>query len=118
MKDKEILIKARKLIENGKHEFICHAICEAIYGDGWGTQWFVEVAQHPLFDWVNSMIGSGNTYYAWLNDGNYNPPNNKLCNTGRLQWLDWMINYCAIEEDFGKIIEVKKYTDTNNIDCY
>ena len=39
MKTSEIFAKCIPLIESGEREFICHAIYQAVHGEGWMVQW-------------------------------------------------------------------------------
>lgn len=76
----EALIKARKLIENGDEQYICHALYEV--GEA-GFRWEIM----DRLDWSQ-------TYESWLSC-NHPYVLNTMTKTdrqqGRLQWMDYMI---------------------------
>jgi hypothetical protein len=99
MKDSEILIKAKDLIENDTETFLCWAIIRV------GNTLEDSSQSASLLDWVEDMLGDSKWYSGWLYK-HHGEIAEKMTlqdrKQGRLQWLDWMIDYCKKEEAKSK----------------
>jgi hypothetical protein len=91
LSDKEALQEVkRRLLESDTYYICC--LIDCLYDEGLIT----ELQGSSLKAWINRMLGEYATYYSWLKAYHseflkaikYNPI------TGRLQWLDWMIEHC------------------------
>lgn len=88
MKDSEFLVIVREKIRNRTYTHICFAIQS------------VNAPQYQrmrLIAWIESMLGSNNTYLRWLLFNNYSTGGGAPY-YGRLAWLDWMIAECEKNE--------------------
>lgn len=98
MKDSEVLRRARDSIESGVDVFICLAIAKNPLYNG------LYDSEIPLVCWINSMLNEGRkdnptTYSGWLPIKLSMEMDAEDFKQGRLQWLDWMIDYCEKEEN-------------------
>jgi hypothetical protein len=98
MKDSEILKNARELIAAGKEDSVCDAITACSSRPG------IQINQGEiLITWAKGMLEGLDTLSIWLLekhgihchfDNSIDGPIRNL----RLRWLDWMIQYCELEE--------------------
>lgn len=100
MKDSEILREARKLIKSKKSHYICHALQEV--GKTY-PECYDQTAS--LKAWVMHMFEySCTTLATWLMrrgidiDVDWGEDIHGPIRDLRLRWLDWMIQYCELEE--------------------
>lgn len=109
-KARELLIEARRRIEEKQNNFICAAIQEAEEERrDEDRMWEYFDASYALRSWINDMLGPSNTYdiWIWLHHALLmrNMPvweQREKLRAGRVAWIDWMLT-----QDLGKI--VRKY---------
>lgn len=87
---RDVLKAARRRIESGADDYICHAIMAA------RVKGSTRAVKQYLTRWVNYALQGAHTYSGWLTN-NYCWMNNTQLREGRKQWLDWMINQLETE---------------------
>jgi hypothetical protein len=88
MKNSTILREARQSIANRTDSYICYAISDANSG--------TYQQRLKLQRWVMQMLHPYDSYSGWLAAKHpefYRKKRITGCKPGRLQWLDWMIQY-------------------------
>jgi hypothetical protein len=91
LSDKEALREVKRRLQKGDEYYICFLV-NCLYNEGLIS----ELQRSFLKAWISKMLGEYSTYYAWFKA--YHPEFLKAIKynpiTGRLQWLDWMIEHC------------------------
>ncbi len=106
---RELLIEARRRIEERQNTFICSALMDAERDRDEDRQWDYFNASYALRLWIADMLLPYSTYdnWIWQNHRHLMAPLHRLeqlekLREGRLAWIDWML-----EQDLSRI--VRKY---------